>query len=241
VTDQTVSPSSWAHSRNPAGRRHLLEDHHRVTARLARGFANDFGAGDLAYYAALWHDVGKFINPAFQDYLFRCEQDPLAGGHGPDHKSAGAQLALKSTPSLALLVQGHHGGLKTPNHLRAWMAQRASDPAPDDAMARAQRALPDLQPDGQLELPKRVKDDEISSEMFLRMVFSCLVDADYLDTEGHFSHGRTEMRGSNLTLGDLWERFERNQAAFVSDTRGTVNRIRREAGEVDRPAQRFDY
>ena len=110
MTDQTVSPSSWAHSRNPAGRRHLLEDHHRVTARLARGFANDFGAGDLAYYAALWHDVGKF-NPAFQDYLFRCEQDPLAGGRGPDHKSAGAQLALKSTPSLALLVQGHHGGL----------------------------------------------------------------------------------------------------------------------------------
>ena len=81
MTDQTVSPSPWAHSRNPAGRRHLLEDHHRVTARLARGFANDFGAGDLAYYAALWHDVGKF-NPAFQDYLFRAVQSWLLNWNG---------------------------------------------------------------------------------------------------------------------------------------------------------------
>ena len=103
MTDHTASLSSWAHSRNQAGRRHSLEDHLRATAGLAREFADDFGAGDQAYYAALWHDVGKF-NPVFQDYLFRCEREPQAGGHGPDHKAAGAQLALKYVSPLALLA-----------------------------------------------------------------------------------------------------------------------------------------
>ena len=103
MTDRTVTPISWAHSRNRAGRRHTLEDHLRATAALAREFADDFGSGDWAYYAALWHDVGKF-NPAFQDYLFRCEQEPEAGGRGPDHKAAGAQLALKYVSPLALLA-----------------------------------------------------------------------------------------------------------------------------------------
>ena len=103
MIDRTVTPTPWAHFRNQAGKRHTLEDHLPARAALAREFADDFGSGDWAYYAALWHDVGKF-NPAFQDYLFRCEQEPQTGGRGPDHKAADAQLALKYVSPLALLA-----------------------------------------------------------------------------------------------------------------------------------------
>jgi hypothetical protein len=37
----------------------LLEDHLRNVAEKARGFADEFGAGEWAYLAGLWHDLWK--------------------------------------------------------------------------------------------------------------------------------------------------------------------------------------
>jgi CRISPR-associated endonuclease/helicase Cas3 len=220
----------YAHSINELGERHGLEDHLRATAELARGFADAFGAGDLAYHLGLWHDVGKF-NPEFQHYLFRCEQEPRARGHGPDHKAAGAKLALQHVQLLALPVQGHHGGLRTPNELSGFLADSAKDPACDDAVARARQALPEVDPSATLELPRGIKTSEISSEMFLRMVFSCLVDADYLDTEAHFDPRKAGAREPGAAIRALWDRFEGNQTVLMKKADGDVNRIRHEVYE----------
>ena len=68
---------AFAHSQNTAGVRHDLVAHLRAVAETASLFATGLSARDLAYYAGLWHDLGKF-HPGFQDYLLRSEANPRA-------------------------------------------------------------------------------------------------------------------------------------------------------------------
>jgi hypothetical protein len=77
-----------AHSANGAGMRHPLDAHLRGTAALAREFAERFGAGDLAAYLGLVHDVGK-ADCMWQERLAAVK---AAGGRvGIDHKMAGTR------------------------------------------------------------------------------------------------------------------------------------------------------
>lgn len=221
-----------AHSRNATGRRHDLVDHLRGTADLAASFASAFDATEAAWYLGLWHDLGKF-NPRFQEYLLACEANPAARGHGPDHKGAGAQLAARHLGLPALLVQGHHGGLKARTAFRAWLAERATDPAVSQALDLARQALPDLDPEHSISLPTFAEADSRAAEFFLRMLFSTLVDADFLDTERHFRAETASLRGSELTLDALWERFRRDQdSRFVAAPTTTVNHARRQIYEA---------
>ena len=100
---------------------HPLEDHLRKVAKKAQEFAGAFGAGDWAYPAGLWHDLGKY-RAAFQAYIQR------GTGINPDahiekdsdprtnHASSGAIYALKKLGEevglpLAYMIAGHHAGL----------------------------------------------------------------------------------------------------------------------------------
>lgn len=59
-----------AHSKNHLGVQHDLVSHLKEVARLAREFAAKFGAADLAYWAALWHDLGKLEPRNKTRYIF---------------------------------------------------------------------------------------------------------------------------------------------------------------------------
>lgn len=209
----------YAHSVNARGKRHGLVEHLRGVAELASRFSVGLNAEQFAYYAGLWHDLGKF-HPAFQDYLLRAEADPKARGHGPDHKAAGATVAMERLPLLSLLVQGHHGGLHSPVETNAWLKAKQAGPEVEEVLALARDAIPDLVPEARIEVPAHVQTDRLSAELFLRLVFSALADADFLDTENHFNEGRATIRGSSVTLGDLWRRFEINQAAMLAGASG---------------------
>jgi hypothetical protein len=65
----------WAHSKNEAGERHELVAHLTAVAAMARELAEPFGGGEVAYWAGLWHDLGKF-HPEFQEYLLEPEANP---------------------------------------------------------------------------------------------------------------------------------------------------------------------
>lgn len=212
-----------AHSANISGDRHTLVDHLRAVAQLASGFAAPFAAAQPAYYAGLWHDLGKF-HPRFQDYLRRCEVDPKARGHGPDHKAAGAQLAAHHCPPLALAIQGHHGGLNSPTHCRTWLAERTADPATAAALSLAHGALPDLLPSAAIPVPPHLEQATApgASELWLRLLFSALVDADWLDTERHFQAERAALRNEPAALSNLWERLEADQTRLMADRTGAV-------------------
>ena len=218
----------WAHSANRSGRRHPLTEHLLSVAKLASGFADTFEAAEPAHYLGLWHDIGKF-NPAFQEYLLACEANPTGHNRGPDHKAAGCWLATSNGLGLAaMLIQGHHGGLKTPTGLESWLQQRQSDADVEDALQRARRALPDLEPAGQLPLPDRILSDELAAELYLRLLFSALVDADFLDTERHFQGERAELRGADLSMAELWERFERHHRSLRDRSSAAVSQARRQ-------------
>jgi CRISPR-associated endonuclease/helicase Cas3 len=85
-----------------------LPAHLQATAAMARAFAERFGAGELAYYAGLWHDMGKF-HPQFQAYLQACAQGTRAQPH--PHARYGAAYAARHCPPLAFPIMGHHAGM----------------------------------------------------------------------------------------------------------------------------------
>ena len=114
---------AYAHSRNDRGEPQDLVAHLRGVAELASSAATDLGCADIGHFLGLSHDAGKFSS-AFRSYLAACMADRSKHGHGPDHKAAGALLAEKQLGLLALLVQGHHGGLKAPIDFQSWLGER---------------------------------------------------------------------------------------------------------------------
>ena len=217
---------AFAHSVNAAGLRHDLIDHLRAVAESASAFAGLFDASALAYYAGLWHDLGKF-HPDFQAYLRRCEDDPRAKGHGPDHKAAGAHFATgQGNPLAALLIQGHHGGLRSRAQHTPWLRDKLASGAAELALKLAREAISDLEPPHPYAPPEAIGKDRLAAEMFLRLVFSALVDADFLDTERHFSASKAELRGSEIDIAALWQRFEAHQAILMRKPSTPVNEVR---------------
>ena len=217
----------FAHSCNFAGDRHDLVQHLRTVADLARSFGANFDAADPAHYAGLWHDLGKF-HPDFQAYLRRCEAAPSARGYGPEHKGAGALLASQHLAPLSLLIHGHHGGLRSMADTKNWVAGSRGDGAVHAALEAARRAIPDLEPAGVITLPEGVEQDKSAAELLLRLLFSALVDADYLDTERHFDPERSiERTPPEVPLHELWARFERNHASLSHRPESVVDQARK--------------
>ena len=211
-----------AHSANDKWEWHGLADHLRAVAEIAGRFCEPFGSYDAGYYAGLWHDIGKF-SPEFQRYL--------AGElrRGPDHKGAGAKLALQHLEPLALLVQGHHGGLPAMRHCRGWVNEKDSNSATENAIIAAHQAIAQLEPQTPI-MPPQWVNNEHRAEMWLRMVFSALIDADRLDTEAHFNPERATRRGTSLGMAELWQRFRERHQENVQTVApaSAVNEVRSE-------------
>jgi CRISPR-associated endonuclease/helicase Cas3 len=201
-----------AHSRNLLGERHDLVAHLRAVAARATEFGAAFGSPDPAYWLGLWHDVGKF-HADFQTYLDACDAHPAGRGRGPDHKAAGVLLALQWAPPLALLVQGHHGGLHSREEFKQWLQPLQQGAAARAALERARAAMADLEPTARVPLPGHVERDFVAADLYLRLLFSALVDADYLDTEQHFAPEQAARRRPGASAPRLWERLAADQAA----------------------------
>jgi CRISPR-associated endonuclease/helicase Cas3 len=216
----------WAHSKNERGERHDLVEHLTRVAEMARAFAEPFGGGELAYWAGLWHDLGKF-HPDFQDYLLACEVDPRRRGHGPDHKGAGATVAAKAGGMLAFLVAGHHGGLHESGNLQGRVRAWSGELRVQEALTRARSGLSFDAP-APVRPPAWVGGDRLRQELFLRLLFSCLVDADFLDTEAHFHPETTAAREGAPALDALWPVFEEVMAGITGRRTDPVGRVRDE-------------
>ena len=216
----------YAHSANDEGYRHRLVEHLRAVAQMARDFASPFGGGEVAYYCGLWHDLGKF-NPVFQQYLSGDRQ------RGPDHKAAGTQMACEHLGRYCgLLVQGHHGGLRAVGDNSSWLDEKGGTPAVGQALGLARASIADLEPSVGIDLPDFVRRNPTGAELWLRMVFSAVVDADFLDTERHFNSGRSAARNPAASPQQLWERFQSRHHDHTQEAAGLVNEVRSQVYEA---------
>ncbi len=206
----------WAHSRSRTGERHRLIDHLIGTAELADRFAAPFGAGPVARLAGLWHDVGKY-GCAWQAYLAAAEDGERAGRVG--HKLYGAKVAADCgvTPA-AMAIAGHHGGLPSRAQLAADLAELDPNVFAEVRAAAAAEGV-ELSADGQaLMSPLLVSGGgrmELSFEFMTRLLFSCLVDADFLDTAAHFDSAPVRV-APPADWDQLSERFHQRLAGEIS-------------------------
>lgn len=209
----------WAHSANEIGVRHRLEDHLRGVAELARRFATPFGIDDLAWWAGLVHDGGKAWC-SWQDKLILVES--TQGRVGLDHKSFGVQLARRHRlRPVEWAVAGHHGGLTC----RAKIGELFGEDDDQEARLRSgpwaevERKLRATIPEMFSQVPRLPADfapgvDPMAAEFLLRFLFSCLVDADVLDTKAHHEMTRPRV-GPDLDAPDVLDRFLKRREAYL--------------------------
>lgn len=160
---------------SPSGREQTVEEHLQGTAQRCGEYAEKFGErarGQLLGYA---HDIGK-CSTAFQKRL--------RGGDKVDHATAGAlECARIDESEIACCIIGHHGGMPDFGNPRTDCAG-----APTCA-GRVKNGLAGYIPryhfDKELPDPgmKPQFSDYYAMSMWVRMLYSCLVDSDYLDTE----------------------------------------------------------
>ncbi|MGX2040912.1 CRISPR-associated helicase Cas3' [Methylocaldum sp. MU1018] len=196
---------------------HDLAEHLLGVAERAREFAETFGSSDWAYLAGIWHDLGKY-RERFQRYIRRSsgyDSDAhIEGKPGKaPHSTAGALLACdrfeEAGRVLAYLIAGHHAGLYD------WHGGLESRLNGEDARQELQEAVnaihpPEILAAGDAFRPdlRRVPGLKDGFALWIRMLFSCLVDADFLDTEAFMDDGKAERRGGYPEIPALLECFD---------------------------------
>jgi CRISPR-associated endonuclease/helicase Cas3 len=210
-----------SHPNMPSERWHTLRDHLLSVGEQAAQAAGKFGAAEMGQAAGLLHDLGKYS---------RAFQERLQGRSGRvDHSTAGAKIALERFGPLGRLIAcaiaGHHAGLAngTGGGERTALEDRLT--------LRFGSDVPNLEGVGQdeISLPERLspprlgchperrvaeKRNGFRAAFLARMLFSCLVDADYLDTEAWYAgiEGQPVPRGGWRPIETLKAALDRHLA-----------------------------
>jgi len=183
-----------------------VREHLSGTADLCAGFAAAFGAEEQGRLAGLAHDLGKYSD-AFQRRL-------QGSTERVDHSTAGAAECFKlGQVCAAFAVAGHHGGLpdgggqgdhyEKPSFWGRMNKAAMGKLEPYEAW-RTEIKLP--------EVPRQVFSSPLEEMFFTRMLYSCLVDADFLDTEA-FMVGAEQRRGGGDSIEVLEDKFR----SYISD------------------------
>ena len=224
ASNSSSIPSYVAHVSDDGMRYESVEDHLSAVAETAARFAEPFGGSSWARAAGMAHDAGKF-SAAFQRRI-------LCDGPKVDHSTAGArELRNEACGMLSYCVAGHHGGL--PNggsqfddggSLLGRLRLAEAGGIPDYPAFDSCVHLPDIDPPSLKALPKSNSDAAFSLSMLTRMVFSCLVDADFLCTEA-FMAGKPREVAEYDSISELRDRLERHVEGFYPP-KGAVNEAR---------------
>ena len=212
----------FAHSGNGSGSWHRLAEHLAGVAKLGSRFAEQSCSDlkDPAFWAGLLHDIGKYRDE-FQEYL-RNEREGSVETH---HAIYGAALAFqRGWLGPAFAIAGHHAGLHDISELQTLVegaTYRTNERTPA-LVERFERELGEIPK--QIDEPSFVETaaNEHRAEFYIRMLFSALVDADFLDTEAHFK--QTPRASLGLQAPELLRLLIAEKASKSSE--GELNAIR---------------
>ena len=264
-----------AHARQDSSKNwhsHPLQKHLQKVAQLAKRFAGRYGSL-FAEYAGLLHDLGKF-QEAFQKYIRNASGFEKENAHLEDiesiklhkipHSTAGAKYAVEHLNPffghlLAYLITGHHAGLAD------WYGKGSLKSRLQQADDELVASLSGLVESSLSEDFFPLSDDDLKRDFFafwkegakleelhiwLRFLFSCLVDADFLDTEA-FMNGYSDADAAQAAglrpkfpgLDELHQRYEQYMAqlheksdkdSFLNQERHAILQQSFSAAETDR-------
>ena len=212
-------------------RKQRLIDHLDGTAKLAGKFAESFGKYEWGYCIGMLHDLGKY-SKEFQHKIQFNTNDRV------DHSTAGMRLCNEKGGYYSILqyaIAGHHSGLMDYYKLE----ERYRKSICDYQAYRQEVEIPQIKSDP-FESCK-TQNPHFSMGIFMRMLYSCLVDADFLETESFMNNNHVE-RTSGEEMASLLARLERHIGSWLeNDDLNSINGRRTEilkacliAGENDR-------
>lgn len=198
----------------------LLRDHLTQTAELSGRFSEAFGCYEWGYLAGLLHDAGKY-SAAFQ---YRIKEN----GPRVDHSTAGAKL--NNNILMQYVITGHHTGLLDYGSTSDVAGTRSLE-------GRKKKDIPDVSFFSQeiningvqlqsVPIRPMEKNNTFHVAYFVKMLYSCLVDADFLDTEA-FMSDQSKMRQGFLRMEQLYERLQTKLQRFLQGKASSEINIKR--------------
>ena len=237
---------AYAHSKEnaPLSEWQLLEAHLEGTAKRAEIFAAPFSSSTFGRLIGLLHDIGK-SRSGFQLYLRKCngiDEGQYAGG---DHSHSGVGSCWLDKnygdlgKALAYCVAGHHAGLpdwsggESPDGALVMRLEEEKFVLTEDSVQEWISSHESDYLKGKKQKPFEFRLNDSSLSFWIRMMYSCLVDADFLDTEAFMDSSRADMRLESKSLEDLSSRFfnkldEKQKSAINTP----VNKLRAEIRSV---------
>jgi CRISPR-associated endonuclease/helicase Cas3 len=221
---------------------HDLAEHLRCVSKLAAKFADGYGAR-WAGIAGLWHDLGKY-RPGFQRYIRQVSGtdahiEGKVSGREKTHSAAGALWAIQTLGKkygtrgelaarvIAYLIASHHAGLYD------WYGGLDTRLAEEDSRTELTEALAECPPDSILSAEGfdpdlcNIPGGSAGFALWVRMLFSCLVDADFLDTEAFFNQNKPGTRQGFPSIDSLRKALKEHIAEVTTKAEDTlVNRLR---------------
>lgn len=202
------------------------DEHSKGTAEIAAAFASEFGMAEWGRMLGLLHDRGKETE-GFQAHIRKTSgYDSSAYSKESSHHSfIGAVLAHTISVKDQLFwlsnpIAGHHGGLYDLDELEKMLSERSLPP-------NVSKIIPDIS----MPLPKQKLLPRDSAHI-CRMLFSCLVDADWLDTERFMNKDISGRRGGGPTMNELIVKMEAHRHKLRSLPSSPMNVIRNEIQQI---------
>ncbi|MDD4834133.1 MAG: CRISPR-associated helicase Cas3' [Lutispora sp.] len=219
-----------AHKRENDSGIQSIKEHLEGTANRAKIFGESFNNGNYAYICGMMHDIGKY-SEEFQNKIANDLNVKV------DHSTAGAIEINKKInifgKLLAYCIAGHHGGLPDGGS----KSDTAIEPTLNGRLKR-EKQLPDYlcyQNDintddftpGELPNIEPLNKGGFSLSFYIRMIYSCLVDSDFLDTEEFMNSGKVD-RSANYN----YELFNKKLNDYVGKFKDKEREINKKRAEI---------
>ena len=189
-----------------------VKEHLYGTAELAGFFAERFGKKEWGYCCGMLHDLGKYS----KEFQRKIQNDT---GERVDHSTAGAKVCNEKGGYYSILsycIAGHHAGLPDYGNTAIGhsLCGRCKKKICDFENYKNEIQVPQIHTNPIVFDP--TKNLDFSLSVFVRMLYSCLVDADFLDTESFMKNENTG-RVSGEMMEVLEKKLEKHIASWLSN------------------------